>query len=70
VVLLMLFVTGCASVEYIPVDLSDKLPPDLTVDDIPSDEELECVADSTYQKVFKLYQRTVTLTDIILSTKQ
>jgi hypothetical protein len=65
----MLFVTGCASVEYIPVDLSGKLPPTLTAEDVPSDAELECVSDSTYQKVFKLYQRTLTLESIILSTQ-
>jgi hypothetical protein len=68
--LLTLFVTACASVERVPVDLSGQLPPPLTADGIPSDSDLECVSDEAYQKIFKIYQRTLTLESIIESTRR
>ena len=66
--ILIVFVTGCGSnIQYLPVDLTDQLIP-ITYEQIPSDKELECVSDSTYDKVEWLVDHILTLEGIIKST--
>lgn len=65
-----LIISSCTTVEYIPVDLSGKLPPSLTREQLPTESGLECLVDSEYQAVVRMHKRIQTLRNIILSTKQ
>jgi hypothetical protein len=64
---LMLTVSSCATVEYITQPLDR--PPSLTVEELPTEGELECLSDSSYSKVVRMHRRIMTLENIIDSTQ-
>lgn len=67
VVILMLMISSCATVEYVTQPLDR--PPSLTSEELPTEQELKCLSDSAYAKVVRLHRRTLTLEAIIDTTR-
>ena len=65
-----LIISSCKTVQYIPTDISDKLPPPVESNQLPTESGLECLSDDEYQAVVRLHKRIETLRNIILSTKR
>ena len=67
VVAFLISLSSCTTIEYIPVDLSGKIPPPLR--DL-TEKELECISDETYKRIVKGELRIETLTRILKSTSE
>ena len=59
--------SSCSTIEYLPVDLSNLVPPSLPQF---TEQELLCVSDKTYERIVLGDKRIITLENIIKSTKQ
>lgn len=63
---IIISLTSCTTIEYLPADLSGKIPPSLRSF---TEAELSCVADDTYIRVVLGDKRIETLEGILISTK-
>jgi len=66
VVAIIISLSSCTTIEYLPINLSNKVPPQLRT---YTEAELSCVSDDTYKRIVLGDKRIETLRDILLSTK-
>ena len=63
---IIISLTSCTTIEYLPVDLSGKIPPPLRE---YTEAELSCVSDDTYSRIVLGDLRIETLEGVLLSTQ-